>query len=353
MKVLLLVVLLGLVQGKVYNSDYRFGQSKSLPGVPMCSTFDDLKEEQGSWEWKVAIAKVLVKVQTNAALAFAGSSDDALVDFVKKATAPSPLEADASAVKRFSEYLKRKTASWGRAFLQAARSVPTPRHSALAFPALPGLQKYVDLFRTIPKPDNLKHMFDDDLFVEYRLAGPNPTQIKGISRLPRGWTLSDAQFNRAMESTGDSVRRALEEERVFLCDYAALKDIRIKHNIERKGGGLFAPRALFAVSLKTGRLLPVAIQPHVEHPHLEVRHTPGRVWNWRIAKQTVQAADFAWHELVSHLAETHLVIEAVAVATHRRIAEDHPAFRLLTPHFKGYFFHISIIIISSSLLLEP
>jgi hypothetical protein len=47
MKVLLLVVLLGLVQGKVYNNDYRFGQSVSLPGVPMCSTFDDLKDEQG------------------------------------------------------------------------------------------------------------------------------------------------------------------------------------------------------------------------------------------------------------------------------------------------------------------
>jgi arachidonate 15-lipoxygenase len=300
----------------------------------------------------MAIAKVLVKVQTNAALAFAGSSDDALVHFVKKATAPSPLESDASAVQRFAEFMKRKTASWGRAFLQAARSIPTPRHSALAFPALPGLQKYVDLFRTIPKPENIKvkmianyfvflcyfflqHMFDDDLFVEYRLAGPNPTQIQGISRLPRGWRLSDAQFNRALESAGDSVRRALEEERVFICDYSALKDIGIKHNIERKGGGLFAPRALFAISLKTGRLLPVAIQPHVEHPHLEVRHAPGREWNWRISKQTVQAADFAWHELVSHLAETHLVIEAVAVATHRRIAEDHPAFRLLTPHFKG------------------
>ena len=61
-------------------------------------------------------------------------------------------------------------------------------------------------------------------------------------------------------------------------------------------------------------------------------------WGWEMAKLVVQVADGNYHELVAHLARTHLVIEGVAMATHRHLATVHPVWALLVPHFEGTLF---------------
>ena len=61
-------------------------------------------------------------------------------------------------------------------------------------------------------------------------------------------------------------------------------------------------------------------------------------WGWEMAKLVVQVADGNYHELFTHLARTHLVIEAFAVATHRHLAQAHPLWALLVPHFEGTLF---------------
>src|SRR5690606_17939368 len=61
-------------------------------------------------------------------------------------------------------------------------------------------------------------------------------------------------------------------------------------------------------------------------------------WSWQMAMTVVQVADGNYHELFAHLARTHLVVEAFALATHRQLAPEHPLNALLLPHFEGTLF---------------
>ncbi len=61
-------------------------------------------------------------------------------------------------------------------------------------------------------------------------------------------------------------------------------------------------------------------------------------WRWRMARTFTQVADMNYHELFVHLARTHLLMEAVAVATRRELAENHPLNILLVPHCEGTLF---------------
>jgi arachidonate 5-lipoxygenase len=44
-------------------------------------------------------------------------------------------------------------------------------------------------------------------------------------------------------------------------------------------------------------------------------------------------ADAQFHQAVTHLGYTHLVMEGIAVVTHRNLSQSHPIFKLLAPHF--------------------
>ncbi|KAG9218350.1 hypothetical protein CCMSSC00406_0007279 [Pleurotus cornucopiae] len=56
-------------------------------------------------------------------------------------------------------------------------------------------------------------------------------------------------------------------------------------------------------------------------------------WPWRYAKTCVLSADWALHEMIIHLNNTHLVEEAVIVAVQRTLPDSHIVFRLLEPHW--------------------
>ncbi|KAF4564006.1 Manganese lipoxygenase [Pleurotus pulmonarius] len=56
-------------------------------------------------------------------------------------------------------------------------------------------------------------------------------------------------------------------------------------------------------------------------------------WPWRYAKTCVLSADWALHEMIIHLNNTHLVEEAVIVAAQRTLPDSHIVFRLLEPHW--------------------
>ena len=104
---------------------------------------------------------------------------------------------------------------------------------------------------------------------------------------------------------------------------------------------LTCPVALFAVPPGGDSLMPVAINCDPSNAASPVM-TPGqdqsKQWGWEMAKLVVQVADGNYHELFAHLGRTHLVIEAIAVATHRHLAEVHPIHALLVPHFEGTMF---------------
>lgn len=56
-------------------------------------------------------------------------------------------------------------------------------------------------------------------------------------------------------------------------------------------------------------------------------------WPWRYAKTCAQVADWLVHELAVHLANAHLIEEAIIVAANRTIPMEHVIYRILSPHW--------------------
>ncbi len=204
------------------------------------------------------------------------------------------------------------------------------------------LADYEALFKTLSLPAIAHDFMSDESFARYRIAGPNPMLIRGISELPATLPLSDAQY-RAVMGADDGLTAALAEHRVYLLDYQELDFLAA---VPGENGSttkyVFAPIALFAIPKGGTRLMPVAIQcgqDPTKHPlFFPAEQESALGWGWQMAKTVVQVAECNYHELFVHLARTHLVLEAFAVATHRCLAEAHPINVLLVPHCIGTLF---------------
>ena len=201
------------------------------------------------------------------------------------------------------------------------------------------LDAYRALFDTLPLPGIAWTFQDDAEFAALRVQGPNAMLIEAVGdALPANVPLTPAQY--AAVVNGDTLTAALAEGRLFKLDYAALSALD-----PGTWGGLakyvWQPIALFAVPPGGASLVPVAIQCG-QNPEEWPIFTPSVVaadqWGWEMAKLIVSVADGNYHELVAHLGRTHLVIEGVAMATHRHLATVHPIWALLVPHFEGTLF---------------
>ncbi len=203
----------------------------------------------------------------------------------------------------------------------------------------PSLDAYRALFDTLPLSGIAWTFEDDGEFAALRVAGPNAMLIAGVGEaLPANFPLTEAAY--AAVVNGDTLAAALAEGRLFMLDYAVLDALE-----PGSWGGLakyvWQPLALFAVPPGGSSLVPVAIQcgqDPEEWPIFTPSVHASEQWGWEMAKLVVQVADGNYHELVAHLARTHLVIEGVAMATHRHLATVHPIWALLVPHFEGTLF---------------
>ncbi|MEO6218692.1 MAG: lipoxygenase family protein [Sphingomonas sp.] len=209
---------------------------------------------------------------------------------------------------------------------------------AIGNPAAATLEAYMALFDSLRVPGIAYNFQEDDVFARLRVAGPNAVLIKGIDALPANFALTEAQY--AGVVAGDTLAAALADGRLYLCDYVELSAL-----VPGMWDGLqkyvYQPMALFAVPPGGSALVPVAIQCDQDsssNPIFTPSFIAAEQWGWEMAKLVVQVADGNYHELVAHLAHTHLVIEAFAVATQRNLAGVHPLWGLLVPHFEGLLF---------------
>jgi arachidonate 15-lipoxygenase len=210
----------------------------------------------------------------------------------------------------------------------------------LTYLGLYGKAESVDAYLaqfSLLQPPSVASNYDLDLvFARMRLAGPNPVLLQGIAALPENFPVRDEQFQAVM-GPEDSLTRAGVEGRLYLLDYAVFQGIAtdqtagVQKYIE-------APLALFAVPAANQldrRLRAVAIQCSQTPGRSCPIFTPKDGISWRLACLHVQVADGNYHDLISHLALTHLVLEQFALATPRQLAPQHPLNILLTPHFQG------------------
>ncbi|WP_128892814.1 lipoxygenase family protein [Erythrobacter sp. HKB08] len=200
------------------------------------------------------------------------------------------------------------------------------------------LENYRGLFKSIACPE-IAYTFQDDLeFANLRVAGPNSVLIEAVDAVPARCAVTAEQY--AAVVPGDTLEAAVAQGRLFQCDFDDLKIIE-PGEWEGVDKYLTCPVALFAVPPGASSLVPVAINCDPSDPASPVM-TPSlsdeKQWGWEMAKLVVQVADGNYHELFAHLARTHLVIEAIAVATHRHLSDQHPVWALLVRHYEGTMF---------------
>jgi Lipoxygenase len=195
--------------------------------------------------------------------------------------------------------------------------------------------------------------WDSDLeFGRARLYGVNPAFIRQCrpedilenDKFPVSETvLADVL------PTGKSLLGELHNHRLYFLDYKILNNILTPELEDQLGKYAVAPLCLLHVNDKE-QLMPIAIQlkqgssllnpdanPDANpdtNPVLTPQSSPE---SWLTAKVAVSSADIAYQGIISHLLNTHLVIETFAVSTYRQLPTDHLVFQLLCPHFFNTF----------------
>ncbi|BAZ30700.1 lipoxygenase [Cylindrospermum sp. NIES-4074] len=205
------------------------------------------------------------------------------------------------------------------------------------------LDDYNRQFQAIAKPDISYHFQEDKYFAYMQVAGPNPLMLHQIAQLDSRLQITENTYSDVAQFYGlsDTLNTALAEGRIYLADYTLL-DTLVNGTYPAQQKYTSAPLVLFAVppnSYQDRSLFPVAISFR--------QTTISNEWNlftplvadtdadtWMTAKNIVQMADSNYHELVSHLGRTHLVVEPFVVATNL-LPDIHNLKILLKPHLEG------------------
>lgn len=204
------------------------------------------------------------------------------------------------------------------------------------FPGAGAEAGYLRQFRLVEGPvDTIARWRNDREFARQRLCGVNPMALRlcdGLSQAQR--EAANRYLTHAHPKAG-RVEALVARKRVFVCEYPELASPRVQKRLP-PGAWLTAPSAWFWLD-GDDRLMPLAIQLHPAMAGApDPVFTPADpTFTWLAARSHVQSADAHLHEGFYHLAETHLVNEALALAAYRQLHPDHPLRQLLDPHFEG------------------
>ncbi len=210
-----------------------------------------------------------------------------------------------------------------------------------SFAAAPSLEDYNQLFTRISLPKISSRFQEDEVFAYMQVAGPNPVMIEQVGEgdpfvahltqeLPEGGYAK-------IIGTSDSLAAAVKEGRLYKADYSLLEGME-NGTFPDQQKYTYAPLGLFAVppqSASLRNLLPLAIQCQPGADCTGPVFTPLKGESWMVAKTILQMANVNYHQLVSHLAHTHLVVEPFVLATKRILPRTHRLRVLLDPHFEG------------------
>lgn len=197
------------------------------------------------------------------------------------------------------------------------------------------LEDYQKVFQKVKKTYSAEKFLDDEQFAHTFIAGPHANGFQLLRSIPPNFPITDEIFKKTKEFASDDLARAIAAGRVYISDYKEMNELTDGvHPLQKKY--IYKPIVAFALPENAGtKMLPFAIQcgqtPSEEFPIF----TPADDWAWQMAKGTCWVAHYVYHELLSHLGTTHLLIEPIVIATRRQLHENHPIYGLLSPHFEG------------------
>jgi arachidonate 15-lipoxygenase len=225
------------------------------------------------------------------------------------------------------------------------------------------LEDYQEMFPLLPKPSVWETFRNDAVFARQRIAGANPMVIERvIGKLPKNFPVTDAIFQKVM-LTQKTLAEAISEGRIFLTNYKGLDGITPgEYKYEQDGEQVTVTKTIAAPLVLycwkptgygdyRGNLAPIAIQINQKpDPIANPIYTPSDGMHWFMAKIFAQMADGNYHEAISHLGRTHLVLEPFVLATANELAPNHPLSVLLKPHFQ---FTLAINELARAQLISP
>ncbi|CAG9982205.1 unnamed protein product [Clonostachys byssicola] len=201
---------------------------------------------------------------------------------------------------------------------------------------------------------NLPDWYSDARFAQQHLSGVNPSTIEVISsdRLNEFSAEAGKQGAEgigAILTTGKDI--LIQDYSYFREAVGASDDTEFVNVIPVAGGKpvsryACAPIVVFQLH-EDGRLHPLAITLDYRgsldksitifnqrlNPDDKGEIDEKQDWPWRYAKTCAQTADWARHEIATHLVDTHLIEEAIIVATNRTFKDGHIIYEILSPHW--------------------
>jgi arachidonate 15-lipoxygenase len=176
-----------------------------------------------------------------------------------------------------------------------------------------------------PKTDFEEKDLDDAYIATSQVAGFNPL----VLRRCEDKEYLEQRFPGIFSQ--DNFDSEFADKRIFVSDFEVLQAINASKDNPKKQR--YFPIGLFRIPPGTRQPLEV-VAIKVGQKESDPVYRPGDK-QWKQAKLAFISADGNYHELISHLGRTHLLIEPFVVSTSRIFLENHWIRRLLTPHFCG------------------
>ncbi|OWF44216.1 Arachidonate 5-lipoxygenase [Mizuhopecten yessoensis] len=179
---------------------------------------------------------------------------------------------------------------------------------------------------TKPSPLANKSWDTDEHFGFQRIGRLNNVLITLCTEIPSKLAVTDDMLQPFLE--GDTVQNVNSQKRLFYVDLGLQEGVPTKPGLT-----MCSPIALFYHN-KKDTLVPIAIQLQQEPADDNPVFLPSDpTYTWLFAKMWYNNADTCYHQSITHLGFTHLLMEGCALVTHRNLSHSHPIFKLLAPHF--------------------
>ncbi|XP_061173092.1 polyunsaturated fatty acid 5-lipoxygenase-like [Saccostrea echinata] len=178
---------------------------------------------------------------------------------------------------------------------------------------------------TFGEPKGMQDWKSDVSFGWQRINSVNPNLIRLCTHIPDKFGVTEEMIKPLLE--GLTLSQAIIDKRLFIIDLEILDGISLV-----EGYICPIPIALFFVNSKE-QLMPVAIQLFQQKgPDNPVFLPTDPPYTWLMAKMWYNVGDSNYHQAITHLGYTHLVMEGVCIAANRCLSPSHPMFKLLAPH---------------------
>jgi len=216
-----------------------------------------------------------------------------------------------------------------------------------------GLSDYNSIYPLIEKPEVAATWLTDESFGEQRLSGVNPVMIERIENNQSFPTKLDVNQLRNVLDTSIDLDNLIAKKQLYVVDLTPYVDGIPEGSITTpdkkiakylpKPIGLFYWQAdgasLKDPTLKSGRLLPLAIQVDINDNKVKIFTPQSPDLLWSIAKTCFSIADVNVHEMSTHLGRAHFAQESFGAITPAQLAPQHPLFVLLKPHLRFLVFN--------------